>query len=82
MHQMRISTNEVSSVVLRPKKLDKLKYEQCLTPHLCIWDNVSVRRYTCHMNINVHRAKKQFVSPVLNKCNTSERTEDRLRVTL
>ena len=34
MHQMRISTNEVSSVVLEPKKLEveKIKCENCKEP--------------------------------------------------
>jgi hypothetical protein len=35
-----------------------------------------------HLSFQLRWAKKQFVSPVLNKCDTSEWTEDRLQVSL
>jgi hypothetical protein len=63
-HKFQMNIHIYLVFVNNNNNINKRKYEQCLTPHVCTWAYVSVRMYKFHVHINIHRVKKQFVSHV------------------
>jgi hypothetical protein len=54
MHQMRISTNQVSSVVLRPKKVETRKIVKMVKLTMCSFNIIKTQNANIKSNVGQH----------------------------